>query len=402
MAEWWEIEPSSCDAAVLRASTLPVRAAGDIVNRLKPGANVIVLGKLDNEGTVLHAKATAVLEDAGLEIRDCGAVITADGLLSVLFARKPPEGTVAANTLKHGVGGLNIDGSRVGIETVSTHSRGINGAFPKRPGEKSAEESGRSQDQREGLEVGSSREGRWPANLLLEHTPECRKTGAVAEVTGGGTAGTSGFAAGYEAGDGRVVTSESWVCGDSCPVKELDEQSGERPGGAYPAQRGEPVATAFGKGTPPTEGGARAMGDKGGASRFFHQDAAWVCADGCPVKELDEQSGDRKSTGTPERPATPGVTHNTNKSFSSVGVGYQGTLYSDTGGASRFFHQDATALSPLPFDAALEQAPLLAYLLRLITPEGGAILGSFDDSVTRKTAESKGFRFIGVTRRNDG
>ena len=340
MAEWWEIEPSSCDAAVLRASTLPVRAAGDIVNRLKPGANVIVLGKLDNEGTVLHAKATAVLEDAGLEIRDCGAVITADGLLSVLFARKPPEGTVAANTLKHGVGGLNIDGSRVGIETVSTHSRGINGAFPKRPGEKSAEESGRSQDQREGLEVGSSREGRWPANLLLEHTPECLKTGAVAEVTGGGTAGTSGFAAGYEAGDGydgRVVTSEWWVCGD-----------------------------------------------------------------GCPVKELDEQSGDRKSTGTPERPATPGVTHNTNKSFSSVGVGYQGTLYSDTGGASRFFHQDATALSPLPFDAAPEQAPLLAYLLRLITPEGGAILGSFDDSVTRKTAESKGFRFIGVTRRNDG
>jgi site-specific DNA-methyltransferase (adenine-specific) len=326
MAEWWEIEPSSCDAAVLRASTLPVRAAGDIVNRLKPGANVIVLGKLDNEGTVLHAKATAVLEDAGLEIRDCGAIITADGLLSVLFARKPPEGTVAANTLKHGVGGLNIDGSRIGFDdTRSVASLSALG-----------QNSGWNDHANREVMAGSAC-GRWPANLLLEHTPECRKTGAVAEVTGGGTAGTSGFAAGYEAGDGydgRVVTSESWVCGDSCPVKELDEQSGERPGGAYPAQRGEPVATAFGKGTPPTTGGARAMGDKGGASRFFHQDAA--------------------------------------------------------------------ALSPLPFDAAPEQAPLLAYLLRLITPEGGAILGSFDDSVTRKTAESKGFRFIGVTRRNDG
>lgn len=35
-----------------------------------------------------------------------------------VLARKPIEGTVANNVLKHGTGGLNIDGSRVGTETL--------------------------------------------------------------------------------------------------------------------------------------------------------------------------------------------------------------------------------------------------------------------------------------------
>lgn len=35
----------------------------------------------------------------------------------IVFARKPLEGTVAENVLKHGVGGINVDGSRVGTGT---------------------------------------------------------------------------------------------------------------------------------------------------------------------------------------------------------------------------------------------------------------------------------------------
>jgi site-specific DNA-methyltransferase (adenine-specific) len=89
----------------------------------------------------------------------------------IIVARKPLEGTVAANVLAHGVGALNIDGCRVGSETISTHSRGTNGAFPKRPGETSAEESGRVQDQREGLDH-SERQGRWPANLIHDGSDE--------------------------------------------------------------------------------------------------------------------------------------------------------------------------------------------------------------------------------------
>jgi DNA modification methylase len=85
----------------------------------------------------------------------------------VVVGRKPLVGTVAENVLLWGVGGLNIDGSRIGTDTVSTHSRGVNGAFPKRPGETSAEASGRKKDQREGLDH-SERVGRWPANVILD------------------------------------------------------------------------------------------------------------------------------------------------------------------------------------------------------------------------------------------
>jgi site-specific DNA-methyltransferase (adenine-specific) len=39
----------------------------------------------------------------------------------IVLARKPVEGTVANNVLTYGVGGINIDGTRVGSETVSVH-----------------------------------------------------------------------------------------------------------------------------------------------------------------------------------------------------------------------------------------------------------------------------------------
>lgn len=57
----------------------------------------------------------------------------------IVMARKPIEGTVAENTLQYGVGGLNIDATRVGSEMVSTHSN-VNS---------------------------EPREGRWPANVII-------------------------------------------------------------------------------------------------------------------------------------------------------------------------------------------------------------------------------------------
>lgn len=89
----------------------------------------------------------------------------------ITVARKPFKGTIAANVMAHGTGAINIDKCRVGSEVVSTHSRGANGAFPKRPGETTAEESGRKKDQREGLDH-SERIGRWPANLILSYNED--------------------------------------------------------------------------------------------------------------------------------------------------------------------------------------------------------------------------------------
>jgi hypothetical protein len=61
------------------------------------------------------------------------------------------------------------------------------------------------------------------------------------------------------------------------------------------------------------------------------------CVPGCPVAELDRQSGTVASTGTPYRAPRPGIASSGGYGGGGVGKGVQGPLYSDTGGASRFF-----------------------------------------------------------------
>jgi hypothetical protein len=84
----------------------------------------------------------------------------------IVVAMKPLDGNFVQNALKHGVAGINVDGTRIGTEKVNTHSRGRNTAFPKRPTEKSVEDGGRKT--RQDLVDMSERLGRWPANVILE------------------------------------------------------------------------------------------------------------------------------------------------------------------------------------------------------------------------------------------
>jgi site-specific DNA-methyltransferase (adenine-specific) len=74
----------------------------------------------------------------------------------IVVARKPLVGTVAANVLLWGVGGLNIDGSRIG--TTETWNR---------PPQSKNEIYGKF----EPVSTESNAQGRWPANIILdEHT----------------------------------------------------------------------------------------------------------------------------------------------------------------------------------------------------------------------------------------
>ena len=77
----------------------------------------------------------------------------------VVMGRKPIEGTVANNVLTHGVGGLNIDESRVGdeVRTTPVHSDDVkedNTLFGLHP---------TIQHHREETTL-----GRWPANVILD------------------------------------------------------------------------------------------------------------------------------------------------------------------------------------------------------------------------------------------
>ena len=85
----------------------------------------------------------------------------------IILARKPLDGTVANNVLAHGVGGLNIDASRVGI------SDGERDAIDNRSGASANNKTvtcygdGLGQRKEEGL-FKSHASGRFPANVLLD------------------------------------------------------------------------------------------------------------------------------------------------------------------------------------------------------------------------------------------
>ncbi len=79
----------------------------------------------------------------------------------IVLARKPIEGTVAANVLEHGTGALNIDGGRVGLN--GDYKCGANGR-PSQTG---------LPDNYNPLEANMpSTEGRWPANLIHDGSEE--------------------------------------------------------------------------------------------------------------------------------------------------------------------------------------------------------------------------------------
>ena len=110
------------------------------------------------------------------------------------------------------------------------------------------------------------------------------------------------------------------------------------------------------------------------------------CADGCPVAELDAQSGDRPSTGRPGRPARATTYSDTGGYGGALGLGVQGPLYDDEGGASRFFptfrYQAKAPTRERPkvdgvAHPTVKPLALMRWLVRLVTPPGGLVLDPF-------------------------
>ena len=95
----------------------------------------------------------------------------------IVLARKPLEGTVAENVLEHGVGGLNIDASRVKHDDPDIERKKMDnpaGMFtnPNREGERGA---------------GPAPEGRFPANVILD-----AEAGATLDEQSGESIGAKG------------------------------------------------------------------------------------------------------------------------------------------------------------------------------------------------------------------
>lgn len=211
--------------------------------------------------------------------------------LVVTVARKPMGSSVAQNVLVYGVGGLNIDASRIGYlsELDKTPEVGPKGeAGRNNPGCGSALPT-RKENWGE-WKVNHS--GRWPANLILEHREGCQCKGVTrvpgnsikytSEGKGGTRHGSFGVMGprpglknlGYADEEG-LETVASWQCVPGCPLAELDRQSFA--GGMHSAgNKQNPKHNVehglwIDGGWKPLDKNPDMYGDTGGASRFFKQ-----------------------------------------------------------------------------------------------------------------------------------
>lgn len=293
----------------------------------------------------------------------------------IIVARKPlSEKTVAANVIKWGTGGLNIDESRIGFTSeadVAEYDFNNNGQ------NRSTKEAGESLEVHDGgwkVQKGEKTipTGRFPSNVILGHTEDCKLVGSTEETYAiNKTEDWTGFGQTERpdyVGSEQSVSVPVWDCVDGCPVKEVDQQSGVRPGGTYPAKRGQAVNTTFASGQE-TEGGQRNMGDSGGASRFFYQAKA-------NKKDRNEGLGE----DLPEK-----------------GKVFNGKSEESAGNAPGSVEDKFTTKPARNFHPTVKPTALMEYLITMITPAGGTILDPFCGSgSTGKAAINKGFNFIGV------
>lgn len=161
-----------------------------------------------------------------------------------ILIRKPcSEKTVAANVLKWGVGGLNIDGSRVGTEVITQNQVNLTGGggryiiFQKDlQTETNAALTSTMPGGMPTLRKTTETTGRFPANLVLSHSDDC----------------------------------EEDQCSFSCAVKALDVQSGALKF-SYATNEGKASSIYGGKLKAERNVVNKGrQGDSGGASRFFY------------------------------------------------------------------------------------------------------------------------------------
>jgi len=146
-------------------------------------------------------------------------------MITVTIARKPIEGSVAANSIKWGTGGINIDASRIGSEEIQTNRY--------TPGKDMTSFHG---SQAGNDYVTSHHNGRWPANLVMSHIQGCVESGVRQAPGKQLAAGFVGFGPGrddkYLKGTGSKHAPDTqeivWTCQEGCPVAGLNIHEASR------------------------------------------------------------------------------------------------------------------------------------------------------------------------------
>lgn len=308
-----------------------------------------------------------------------------------ILIRKPiSEKTVAANVLKHGCGALNIDASRVSVDSNDPNHRSIDNKTTLGTTFGSKEEI-------KSVSTGCSQlgaQGRFPANLVLSHSPDCVEVGVkkVKPSNGSGKAGkgangfqtqyvggekkAEGFTGGFVNADG-TETVAAWECAEGCPVRELDRQSGnlgKSAGGNY-KNVGNKV---YGKYDSELDRKPCGFGDSGGASRFFK------CFDSeAPFLYCAKASKREKNAGCEGLSEKPSGVKNSS-----------GRGYSESDPHKEILNKN--------FHPCVKPLKLMTYLITMITPRNGTVLDPFAGSgSTGVAAIQSGFKFIGIEREKE-
>lgn len=131
---------------------------------MKPGSRLAVAPGQENDRSRTDLAVTAAGSDAARQWQGWGTALK-PALEPIVLARKPLNGTVAANVLAHGVGALNIDASRIHTgETITNHSRSAESVVSKgKYGDSAAQETHQTAGQAL---------GRWPANCIHDGSEE--------------------------------------------------------------------------------------------------------------------------------------------------------------------------------------------------------------------------------------
>ena len=309
----------------------------------------------------------------------------------IVLARKPLEKglSIAENILKWGVGGINIDASRVGSETRTTpvfsnDTKSDNTTFNLN-----------SNIQHERVET---TQGRFPANIILTHHEDCVCKGTKKiKGSGGGQANHIGkdinntiLGKGYKRGDGLPYgdedgneTIENWDCHEDCPIRILDEQSGDRSSTRInnsndKIKKGN-TNKLFGGSIQKIESYSKDYRDKGGASRFFYVAKASKSERNKGLDDFEEVNYAAGNQAKAEL-KRGNVEFNAND-----GKGYEKRNNYNQVGSNKNHHPTVKPIK------------LMQYLVKMITPPYGLVLDPFCGSGTTGVAcKLDGFQFVGL------
>jgi len=285
----------------------------------------------------------------------------------IVLARKPLEKglSIAENVLKWGTGGINIDGCRVGSDNITLNGYGVRWA-------------------KNGSEMPyidrkpTNHQGRFPANIILTHHPECECKGLkkVKAISGGCKfnsaffkSGESNFTPNGGIGDENgEETIEDWNCHPDCPIKILDEQSGVSKSPSVTKKKnsvnGE-TKNCYGKYSSENRI-INGHSDSGGASRFFY------CA---------------KASKSERNKGLEGFEEKRSSAYGyEIGLGEKGEgMFKDRNPIKQNFHP------------TVKPVKLMQYLARMVTPPNGIVLDPFCGSGTTGIAcKLEGFHFVGM------